>query len=499
MKKLALLLDDVTIINFGLILKLAQRYTLHFLVAAAMFLFLFFKYYYTQPIIFSTTIPMKVLMKQPTRGEELLATVKNESVASVSISELSATFGSFAFNKTFAGFIIKEKDFKDMNFGSIATGINVRGSDVERNCGKKRDCVLETIGTFIGGLFTIEQGLTEDRFNLTVNALDKETAMKLANALTKAIDKNRIEVRRYSVAKEIESVNSLVSETRSYIHKSNGFQKIEDEDKNGFTIQDLKERMRILQATLSTEMANFSALEARLNENKKILNETMTTSEGLAKFQRRDAEKKILELKNNILAITNIKEEKRSDSDKTILSQLQAELNELEGKHQGNGESIRSLSLKDSFSEDQRNKENDYKFDYVVSKNKVANLQAEYDRIREELNSYQKDKTSREAVVSKLKTEVEFLKNLESKQLTLKVTNSTLTSDLQFEDYSNNVGSFRRSSPLKIALFSFFLTFISYLFTLVLRYLLDTRIYSEEDVTLYLNNLEFYGEVPTFE
>lgn len=498
MKKLALLLDDITIINFGLILKLAQRYTLHLLVAVVVFISLYFKYYYTQPIIFSTNIPMKVMMKQSSRGEDMMAAVKNESQAAVTIGELSATFGSFAFNKTFAGFVIKDKDFENMNLGSIATGKGIKGSEIEKACNKKHDCMIESVGGLIGGLFSIEQGLTEDRFNLTVNSLEKDTVLRLAASLVKAIDKNRIEVRRYSVAKEIESVNSLITETRSYIHKAAGFQKIEDEEKKVFAIQDLKERMRILQTTLSNEMANSSAFEARLSENKKILNEKVSPAEGLVKVEIKEAEKKILEIKNNILAINNISEDKRSDSDKLILAQLQAELNQLESKH-STGESIRTIALKESFSDDQRAKENDYKFESVVSKNKVINLQNDYEKIKHELNSLEKDKTSREAIVSKLKAELDFLKNLESKQVSLKVMNSTLTSDLQFEDFSSSVASFRRSSPLKISMFSFVLTFVAYLFTLVFRYILDTRIYSEDDVALYLTSLEFYGEVPTFE
>lgn len=440
---------------------------------------------------------MKVLMKQAT-PEELSRGTMHESVASVTIGELSATFGSFAFNKIFSDLVVKDKEFLDMNFGSIATGKPVSGRDIQNSCRGKHECITETVGSYVGGLFSIEQGLTEDRFNLTVNSLERQTSLRLAAALIKAIDKNRIEVRRYSVAKEIESVNSLITETRSYLRTQNGFQTIEEEEKNGFTILDLKERMRILQTTLSNEIANNSALEARLSENKKILNESASSTNSIIRVQRKDADKKISDIRNNILTITNVHVDKRSETDKLILAQLQAELNELESKHLG-GDSMRSLALKDTFNDDQRAKENDFKFDYVVSKNKVANLQADYELVKTKLNSYQKNKTSREAIVSKLKAEVEFLKNLESKQLSLKVTNSTLTSDLQFEDFSNNIASFRRSSPLKIGLFSFCLTLVAYLFTLVFRYLLDTRIYSEDDVALYLNNLEFYGEVPSFE
>jgi hypothetical protein len=184
---------------------------------------------------------MKVMMKQSSRGEEMLAAVKNDNQAAVSIGELSATFSSFAFNKTFAGFVIKDKEFANMNLGSIATGKGIKGSEIEKSCNKKHDCMIETTGAYIAGLFSIEQGLTEDRFNLTVNSLEKDTVLSLATALVKAIDKNRIEVRRYSVAKEIESVNSLITETRLYIHKAAGFQKIEDEEKKVFAIQEKKE------------------------------------------------------------------------------------------------------------------------------------------------------------------------------------------------------------------------------------------------------------------
>ena len=495
MKKLALLLDDITIINFGLIFKLGIRYSLHFFLAVALFFVLYLKYFYTQPIIFSTIVPMKVSNRQALTMDAS-ATGKLNIDNTVSLSELQANFSSFAFNKTFAEYIVKDMEFSKMDFGSIVTGKHWRGYEIEASCGNSKECIVKNVAGLLGGMYTVDQGLTDDRYALTINSLNYETTLKLSTLIIKAIDQNRIESRRYLVDKEILSIEDLIKETRSFLQQQGGFQRIEEEDKNAQIITELKERMHTLQSALSNETANATALEARMVENRKIV-ESSFSSEGINKIRRRDDEKRIVEIRHNILILMSIKEEKRSESDKNILAQLQNELSGLEAKNQG--DNIRSLSLRDSFSDDQKSKENDIKFDTIVSKNKVANLKADYEAIKQQVNALQKDKTNRESNVSKLKQELDFLKTLEAKQISLKVTNSTMTSDLQFEDFSKSVNTFRRSSSVKIALFSFCLTFLVYMFTLIVRYVMDDRIYSEEDVSIYLKDLEFYGEVPTFD
>jgi hypothetical protein len=44
-----------------------------------------------------------------------------------------------------------------------------------------------------------------------------------------------------------------------------------------------------------------------------------------------------------------------------------------------------------------------------------------------------------------------------------------------------------------------FLSVFVLLISLVVRYIIDDRIYSEDDISPYLKNLEFFGEAPSFE
>ena len=76
---------------------------------------------------------------------------------------------------------------------------------------------------------------------------------------------------------------------------------------------------------------------------------------------------------------------------------------------------------------------------------------------------------------------------------------STMTSDLVFEEFSKGTREFRRSSLVKILMFSFLLTSFVYLFSILLRYLIDDRIYSEDDLKTYFTKLDFIGEVPSFD
>ena len=496
MEKLNNLLDDVTIVNFKLLLNLAKRYSTHVLMSILLFLCLFSYFFFNQPVIYSSSLPVKVIGKHSLSSDQsVLQQVEN--VSSVSIGELSSMINSYSFMKLLATLIVEEPDFKKMNFGSIAKGNKVTGQDILNNCKSKTDCTIDSLVGYIGSFYLLEQGLTDDRFKLTVNTLDEKTSLIVSKALAKAIEKKRIQVRQYLVIKEINSVTNLLTESRELLEKQEGFSLIEEEEKNAQTILELKEKMRMLQSSLSTEIANMSALEAKLGENRKVLKK-MKKVDGFVKTKSRVTQQKISDLRANIVTFSNIPEEKRTASDNIVLAQLKSELKMLEEKMPEESR-VRTQEIEDAFGDSQRNKENDFKFDYMVSKNKVTNLEADYEAVRKELDERQKNKTAREALVSKYKSEIEFLKNLESKQLSLKLMNSTMTSDLQFEDPGKNISALRKISLPKTIAFSLGLTFFALVFSLIARYFLDDKIYSEDDITPYIEGLEFFGEAPTFE
>jgi hypothetical protein len=330
MEKIANLLDDVTIINFKLIFRLSQRYISHVFAAAFLIVSIFCYLYFNQPVIFSASIPVKVVGKHSV-SNDLMMLQQVDNASSISIGELSSMIYSFSFVKILSEEIISNSGFKKMNFGSIQKGKKVLGSTLIEGCQGNMNCTSEKLAGMISGLYVLSQGLTDDRYKLTVNSLDEATSLGLSKALATAIDKKRIQVRQYLVIKEIDSVKNLINQSREILEKQNGFILIEEEEKNIQVIADLREKLKILQVSISYEVANVSSLEAKLDENRKILKNSKFES-GFKKSKTQASQVKIAELRSNLLAFSETPKEGRSRSDIIVLDKLRKEIAILEAE-----------------------------------------------------------------------------------------------------------------------------------------------------------------------
>jgi len=232
-------------------------------------------------------------------------------------------------------------------------------------------------------------------------------------------------------------------------------------------------------------------------ENKKNI-EKVSKVDRLTRVQDSTLRSRIDEVRQNIASLSSVPEASRSDSDRVILANLNDELKKLESKI-SNSFTDNEKRFSDEFGKQQEMNEKTFEFEYSVAKNKILKLTKEYEEARLKLDEVSKDKISKDATITKLKGDLEFLKNLETKQMSLKLMSSTMTSDLVFEDVAKRAREFRRSSVVKIFLFCFFIVAFLYMISIVVRYFLDDKIYSEDDLKNHFKNLDFIGEVPSFD
>lgn len=496
MEKLNNLLDETTILNFRLLWKLVGRYRTHLTVAFFLFVGLFSYSYFSQPIIFSVSVPLKTIEKH-TVSSDLSSLLPVENTSIVSLNELNVSFGSYAFIKNLANDVVDSPVFSRLNYGAINTGKNLYGYEIKKTCQNDRACMIDTLTNHLGMMYAIEQGQTENRFVLVVSGLDEKSVLELSQVLIKTIEKNRIETRRYLVTKEIESVDNLIKESRGIIAELDGFNLLEENEKVQAEMTDLREKTRSLQASINAETSTLSALEARVLENKKNI-EKVSKVDRLTRVQDSTLRSRIDEVRQNIASLSSVPEASRSDSDRVILSNLNEELKKLESKI-SNSFTDNEKRFSDEFGKQQEMNEKTFEFEYSVAKNKILKLTKEYEEARLKLEEVSKDKISKDATITKLKGDLEFLKNLETKQMSLKLMSSTMTSDLVFEDVAKRAREFRRSSVIKIFLFCFFIVAFLYMISIVVRYFLDDKIYSEDDLKNHFKNLDFIGEVPSFD
>jgi hypothetical protein len=496
LEKLNNLLDETTILNFRLLWKLVGRYRTHLTVAILLLIAIFSYSYFSQPIIFSVSVPLKTIEKH-TVSSDLSSLLPVENTSIVSLNELNVSFGSYAFIKNLANDVIDNPMFSRLNHGAINTGKNLFGYELKKNCKNDKVCMIDVLTNHLGMMYAIEQGQTENRFVLVVSGLDEKSVLELSQVLIKTIEKNRIETRRYLVTKEIESVDNLIKESRGLITELDGFNLLEDNEKVQLEMTDLKEKIRSLQSAINSETSTLSALEARVLENKKNI-EKVSKVDRLTRVQDSTLRTRIDEVRQNIASLSSVPEAGRSESDKVILKNLNEELKKLESKI-STSFSDNEKRFSDEFGKQQEMYEKTYEFEYSVAKNKILKLTREYEESRLKLDEISKDKISKDATITKLRGDLEFLKNLETKQMSLKLMSSTMTSDLVFEDVAKRAREFRRSSIIKIFLFCFFIVSFVYLISIITRYFLDDKIYSEDDLKNHFKNLDFIGEVPSFD
>lgn len=495
MDKLLSLLNEVTIIDLRMLYQITLRYKIHFLFAAGFFLTFCTYYFYSQPIIYSVSMPIKVVTTLKV-SNDLSALLPIDNANTLTLEELTITLSNNSFISRFAALTIESPVFDQMNFGSTKSRQSLFGSELRRVCKTENDCILERLAPALKELYMIEQGLTENRFILITSAIEKNTARTLSVILAHAIEMDRISVRQYTVLKEIKSVGSLIDESRSVMLAMGGYKALDDQERLNNNILDLKERIRMLQESTSLEVANATSLQAKLLQNKKTIKRIGISKDGYDGYVKVQA--RLNEIKLNIANLTSLPEKDRTMTDKSIIAQLKAERSRLlaviPAEHQ-----LNTMVLDESFKDKQRENFGSYEFEYSVSKNKLAKLNEEYEASKLELNGMMQEKLINESKVNGMKADLEFLKSLESKQMSLKLLNATMNADLIFEEGNQLIKEFRSSSFSKTFLFSFAITAFLYLISILIRFSADDKIYGKEEVLMHFKKLDFIGEVPSFE
>jgi len=494
LKKIEALLDETTVINFKLLWKLGFRYKSHVACTAVLFLLNILLFYFSQPKIFTSNIPVKTIIKHNV-STDLSSLVPVNEPEVINLAELNVSMSSHSFLKNYSELLQGDPAFSQLVLGA-PSGSGVRVKDLLKKCAGNKDCLtLETI-PYLRNSFVIEQGVSENRFSLSVHAFDLQTLQVAKKQLVAAIEKFRLETHQYQISKELSSVEKLIVENQNLLASTKGIELLDSNEKNESKIAEVKDRMRTLQAQINTSQTGLTENEARSHQNQKALSgdakgDRLIASESLS------VNKRINDLRLNIAALSVLSVENMSEKDRDIVRKLNLELSFLEKKRKEQG--LDEHDERDElFIQDQHSKEKSIEFDLAVSQKKIAVLGKEFISLREELEQLMKTKVMNESLVNKAKHELEFIKNLESKRLSLKLLSSTITGDLLFEETAAPVREFHVMSFVKVALYSIFLSGFILFFSIVIRFLFDDQIYSEEDLQLYFSHLDFIGDVPSF-
>ena len=159
----------------------------------------------------------------------------------------------------------------------------------------------------------------------------------------------------------------------------------------------------------------------------------------------------------------------------------------------------RSIASESNYVDKKTDESNEVKFDFNVMKKQYKDMERDNTILNERKDKLTKELNSIELQLAKLKPSMEYLKLISSKILQLHLLESTVITDLVFEEEFKNLRIFKKTTRNKFIIFSLVLTLFLTLFSIIARYLFDDRIYDKIELEKSFEELSIIGNTPDFD
>ncbi len=500
-KKAVILFDEKTILNFPFMFSLSFRYKfLLYSLPFAIFLttLLFYK---TQHTIYGQEVSLSTNNKGMNNGQggsNPMAALFGDDQQFLSKNELMAIFKSYDFLDSFAKEVLDHPDFNNFNFNSIHAKKLVDTKEIFAPV-KDRAAKIEILQGMLPNFYTFDSGMAEHRYSLKIHTLDSVTTQALTDILVKVIVDYRVKQLRGSVDQQVLSYSELMARGHEDLKLKGGHDVHHRQASLDSRILDSKERLRATQQALNIEKRTADALEIQVKQGRDLLErEDLAESKGrLETFG--SLRLRLKEVTSNINSITTISEHYRTPTDNSILEQLKAEASRIRSQMALQGRVERHLAGQDVLDIDKEKSNAGLAFEYEVSKKKRQRLAEDVDKLQLELDKLISEKVEVDRLLVKVAPDLEYIKMLEGKIVSLKLLATTIVSDVLFDKYSKSPSVFTKSSLLQILIFAVFMNLFIYMGLNIFFFFMDDRIHEEAELRTYFKEFQIIGRTPEFE
>ncbi|HXH73681.1 MAG TPA: hypothetical protein VNJ08_01855 [Bacteriovoracaceae bacterium] len=498
MKKLNALLHDITVINFQLVGKLVGRYWKLSAVFGVILAVLIPYLYFGQIVMHQKSVNFKAFSNKFEANEKAaLADLVEGAGTFLKKGEILAIVNTYEFTTSLARRLVDSPDFSKFDFRDPKNKSN-SAQDSLVECPDK-ECQLKVLAGMLPALYTLDADFDSERFNLTVVSRSNITTFEVIRNFQITLESLRYNDTVSMLDKQIKQVNELIIKSRADIDEKGGFDKVASGELLDAMISQQQSKMRSISERLNKEIDQLRYEQIRLKESNLSAKTKIGESEKLSYEKYSKIQHSIDELRQNIASLNSIAASNRTATDEQVLNQLKLQLRKNEDLLRGMGDIKRGLAHEDSFIKTQISNSSSFQFDYKVASARVRALEEENNLASKELDRLYTKKAEMDNHLLQLKPDLEYLKLLEGKLVTMKMSRSAVTSDVTFENYGPEVQDFKRNTFLRIAIFSFlFLAFILFL-SLILIYTFDDRIYDEFEIIKCCDDLPIIGNTPNFD
>lgn len=500
MKKFNALLHDVTVINFLLVARLALRYRLVSALAVFAIISSVSYFYFSQITIHTKKVYFKIYNQNDGENSQKSLTdiVTDAANSFLTQGEVTAIISNYEFTHSLAEKLVESPHFTKFNFNNPLKKGHRTHAELFEACDSK-DCLVKTVQAMTPSFYNLDAEAGTGRFILTVTTRSAITTLNIIKSFKTALEETRLKAAIADYDNQISQTNELIAKSRVDLDAKGGFNKVASGESLDADIAQQNDKIKNLAARLNQETDQFHFQQIRLKESGVAANRNIDDSNKLEYENYIKVIKRIDLLRQNIASINSTSLEARTETDKKILEQLKTELiaNEKELKKMKGVK--RNIAHDDTFISNQINNQTNFEFDYKVTTAKVKKLNSEYENSKKELEALYEKKALLENELLALKPDLEYLKLMESKLVSLKMLKSALKSDVSFEQFGNEVASFKRNTFSQLLVFCVVLITFLLFIALIVIYLFDDRIFDEYEIAKCCDNLQVIGQAPTFD
>lgn len=498
MKKLNVILDETTIINFSFFKKLLGRYKYASIIIVISIISIFSIYYKNQHDIYRITKTFKNVSNDADSPLGTISNIIGESKKGITEEEVISSLSSIDFVKKFAEVVYESDQYLEMNLSDLLARDVRSTSEIYALCNEDKDCFINFLIGRLPALYEIRpNGVVVNNFFITVKTLDAKTSKLLLKYLEESIQLTRLEA--------IKRVHSQQNEVTQKLLK----QKLEelgniDPDAIQGEFDNIKEKVEQLDDRISIVSREYHGLKVQVDLLDSQLEQTKKTLSSDAKklFNSKLAKKakviqsKIEKYRQDISAIEVASNEFGDES--SILNQLRSELKKAERELASIPNHKLYLSNAEDFLKKKGNASANVNFDNKVRKRQFIRVNKELEKLQFERVNTVKRQKELAATLKQIKPTVDYINLLREKLVQLQIIESTIISDYVFSKNVSGISVFKRTSLSKVILFCFFVTLFSLFAFVLIRYLADTKIYDEYELNKNYENIDVIGKTPDF-
>ena len=494
MRKMGLLLNDVTILNFPFIWKLMRRYYLITIFMPILAFSIGIYLYYSQHDIYMTSIGLKNeagLDNSPTKA---IASLLGESNVSLTSSEIVALGQSLDLQQQLAEILVAHPDFEKLNLsapGKDFVSLHV----LLDSCGDDRECIIAKVRGCLTGLYAIVQNDDiRTQYILTVKAQDAFSAELILKELIALVQQERVRSIKYFLTEQIKISEELITQKQDELK----FVNMDDLQLKAKTL-DLK--LEEINFTLRHLGGLFSGLKQKLSHSESAWQQTQNTLNNQMSPEDVADAKKVVELRSEIKKlhkeISIIDVSGATGTDALILQQLKEDLKQKQNEL-SSFENTTGTYVPEEFLENRDKEAIRERYDHKVMTGEYERVKREYQQLFQNKKALIEEKFANDKQLEELRPSFEYLDLLNAKKTKLRLLESTVISDLIFDKYHTPLKRFKRSSLVKIFIFAFLISTFLMFIGLILRYRFDDRIYDEDELAQNFSELPFIGTTPEF-